>query len=191
MKILGINGSPRISGNADILLDNALNGAESVGADIEKIILNNLKIKPCQECKEARKDGVCIVNDDMQMIYKKIDNAHCIILASPIFFGSLSAQTKIMIDRFQCLWMAKYVYKTILVKKKKPGCFISVEGTKIVKFFDNAKSIVKNFFRTIDIDYTEELFCVGVDKKGSVLRQTDCLKKAFKLGIKIAKTLDI
>ncbi|MFH1824854.1 MAG: flavodoxin family protein [Candidatus Firestonebacteria bacterium] len=191
MKILGINGSPRIGGNTDILLDHALNGARSVGADVEKIILNNLNLKPCLECLDARKDGVCIVNDDLQMVYKKIDKAQGIILASPIFFGSLSAQTKIMIDRFQCLWMAKYVYKSVPIKKRKPGVFISVEGSKISKFFDNAKSIVQNFFVTIDVDYTEELFCLGVNKKGSVLKQTDFLKKAFNLGLKIAKTLDI
>ena len=51
MKILGINGSPRIGGNTDILLDKALEGAKSKGAQVEKVILNQLKFVPCQECE--------------------------------------------------------------------------------------------------------------------------------------------
>ena len=101
MNILGINGSPRIGGNTDILLDKALEGAKDKGAVIEKIILNTFKFSPCQECENIKDDGTCIVEDDMQIIYKKIEEADAVILASPIFFGSLSAQTKMMIDRFQ------------------------------------------------------------------------------------------
>ena len=182
MNVLGINGSPRIGGNTDILLDIALEGARSKGAKIEKIILNKLKFSLCQECDKVRDDGSCIIEDDMQSIYKKIDEADAIILASPIFFGSISAQTKMMIDRFQCLWRAKYILKTDILQKKKKGAFISVEGSTRKDFFDNAKSIVKNLFATIDAEYSEELFCPGVDEKASVLKHPDFLKKAFELG---------
>jgi multimeric flavodoxin WrbA len=184
-KILGINGSPRIGGNTDILLDNVLNGAKSVGADVEKIILNNLDIKPCQECENVRKDGVCIVNDDMHIIYNKINNSDGIILASPIFFGSLSAQTKIMIDRFQCIWTSKYINKVYKFSKYKKGVFLCVEASNSSKFFENAKSIVKNFFATIDTEYSFELLCSGVDKKGDILNHKDCLEKSYEIGTKI------
>jgi len=185
MYVLGINGSPRIGGNTDILLDKALEGASGKGAKIEKVILNKLKFSPCQECENVRDDGSCIVEDDMQSVYKKIDAADVIILASPIFFGSLSAQTKMMVDRFQCLWRAKYILKTVTTKKKKKGIFISVEGSTRKDFFDNAKSIVKNLFATIDADYTEELFCPEVDEKANILEHPDFLKKAFELGQRI------
>ena len=61
MKIIGIGGSPRIGGNADILLDKALEGARSIGAETEKVILNTLKIAPCQECENLKDDGSCII----------------------------------------------------------------------------------------------------------------------------------
>ena len=96
MKVLGINGSPRIGGNTDILLDRVLEGAKSKGAKTEKIILNKLKFSPCQECENLPDDGSCIVEDDMKAIYEKIKDIDSLILASPIFFGSLSAQTKMM-----------------------------------------------------------------------------------------------
>ena len=111
MKVLGINGSPRIGGNTDILLDKVLEGARSKGADTEKIILNKLKYSGCQECEAVKDDGSCIVQDDMQGVYKKIKATDVFILASPIFFGSLSAQTKMMVDRFQCAWRVKYILK--------------------------------------------------------------------------------
>ena len=182
MKILGISGSPRISGNTDILLDKILEGAKSKGASIDKVILNKLKFSPCQECENMRDDGECIVQDDMQGLYKKIKETDVLILASPIFFGSLSAQTKMMIDRFQCAWRAKYILKKDTGYKKKKGVFISVEGSDRKDFFENARSIVKNLFATINAGYKEELFCPGVDEKRSILKHPDCLKKASDLG---------
>jgi len=186
VKVLGINGSPRIGGNTDILLDKVLEGARSKGAKTEKVILNNLKFSPCQECENLRDDGSCIIEDDMQPLYRKIEEADGVILASPIFFGSLSAQAKTMIDRFQCIWRAKYVLKIDIFKKKKKGGFISVEASTREDFFDNAKAIVKNLFKTIDVSYKEELFCSGVDEKGSILKHPEVLKKAFALGERIA-----
>lgn len=186
MRVLGINGSPRIGGNTDILLDKVLEGARSKGARTEKVVLNNLKFSPCQECENLRDDGSCIIEDDMQPLYKKIEEADRIILASPIFFGSLSAQTKMMIDRFQCAWRAKYILKKDIFKRKRKGGFISVEGSTRKDFFDNAKSIVKNLFATISVDYEEELFCSGVDEKGDILKYPEVLKKAFEVGERIA-----
>ena len=197
MYILGINGSPRRGGNTDILLDKVLEGAKAKGAETEKVTLNTLAFSPCQECESMRDDGTCIVEDDMQPLYKKIEQADVVILASPIFFGSLSAQTKMMIDRFQCLWRAKYIFqpktkqplseRKDTLKKKKRGGFVCVEASNREDFFDNAKSIVKNLFATIDADYKEELLCPGVDEKAKILKHPDVLKKAFELGERIVK----
>ena len=186
MIVLGISGSPREGGNTDTLLERALSGAKSKGASVEKIVLNNLNFSPCQECSNVREDGVCTVKDDMQTVYAKIENAGAIILASPIFFGSLSAQTKMMIDRFQCLWLSEYVFKTRAIEKNKTGAFICIEASTRKDFFENAKSIVKNFFTVVGAAYKEELLCSGLDKKGAVLKREDCLKKAFEIGEKIA-----
>jgi multimeric flavodoxin WrbA len=185
MNVLGINGSPRIGGNTDILLDKVLEGAKTKGAKTEKVILNTIKFSPCQECENIRDDGTCIVEDDMQPVYKKIEQADVIILASPIFFGSLSAQTKMMIDRFQCAWRAKYILKKDIFRRRCKGAFISIEASDRKDFFDNAKSIVRNFFATVNADYKAELFCSGIDEKGKILKHPDILEKAFELGKKI------
>lgn len=188
MKILGINGSPRIGGNTDILLDKLLEGAKNKGANIEKIILNKLKFSPCQECENMKDDGSCIVEDDMQKVYKKIRDIDALVFASPIFFGSLSAQAKMMIDRFQCFWRAKYILKKDMGFKRIKGVFLSIEGSDRKDFFDNAKSIVKNLFATINVEYMNEVFCSNIDAKAGILEHPDCLKKAFELGERIVSS---
>lgn len=182
MYVVGISGSPRIGGNTETLLNKALEGARSKGAKTEKVILNRLKMSPCQECEEVKDDGTCKVEDDFQALYEKIRKADALILASPIFFGSLSAQTKIMIDRFQCYWRYKYMLKKTENRKQKRGALILVEASKRKSFLDNAKSIVKNFFATIGGEYKKELFVVAVNEKEAILKQPDVLEKAFKLG---------
>ncbi len=186
MKVLGINGSPRIGGNTDILLDKVLEGAKSKGAETEKVILSKLKFSPCQECENMADDGLCLVKDDMQAVYEKIKEADAIVFASPVFFGSLSAQSKMMIDRFQCAWRAKYILKKDAGYKKIPGIFVSLEGSDRKDFFENAKAIVKNLFATINAAYKGELFCVRIEEKGDMLKRPGYLKKAFDLGAKLA-----
>jgi len=181
-EVLGITGSPRIGGNTDILLDKALLGAKEKGGLVEKVILNNLKMVPCQECAKINNDSTCRIEDDFQRLYEKIKKANAIILASPIFFGSVSAQTKIMIDRFQCAWRYKYALKKKPSRKPIPGAFISVEASAREEFLNNAKSVVKNFFATAEIAYTGELMCRGVEDKGDILKHPDLLEKAFELG---------
>jgi len=187
MFIIGISGSPRKGGNTDILLEKTLEGAKSGGADVEKIILNDFRMVPCQECEKVKDDGTCKIEDGFQFVYRKYKKADALILASPIFFGSLSAQTKTMIDRFQCAWRYKYVLKNRSQKKKIRGAFISVEASKRAEFIENAKSIVKNFFATADIEYKYDILCQGIDEKGSILKHQEKLEKAFELGRKISK----
>lgn len=189
VKVLGINGSPRIGGNTDILLDRILAGARDKGADTEKIILNELKIAPCQESANPRSDGQCMLKDDMSSVYKKVKTANAIILASPIFFGSVSAQTKTMIDRFQCAWRAKYVLKKDLFGEKKIGAFVSVAAFDRKDFFENARAIARNLFATINVEYKGELFFSGLEKKGDVLKHPDFLEKAYELGCNMSEML--
>ena len=188
MRILAISGSPRSGGNTDMLLDKALEGALEKGAETEKIIINDLNMRPCQECEKVKDDGTCKIEDDFQALYEKIKKADALILASPIFFGSLSAQTKIMIDRFQCFWRYRYILKKSAPEALKPGALILVEASKRNSFLLNAKSIVKNFFATAGIEYKDELFCAGIESKGTISEHPDLIARAFELGKKLAAT---
>ncbi len=181
MNVLGILGSPRRGGNAEELLDKALEGAKAAGASCEKICLNELSIRPCQECGGCDLTGECVIRDDMDAVYGKVDSADGIILASPIFFGELTAQTKAMIDRFQARWVKKYRLKKPSGVPKK-GAFLCVSAWRKDDFFENAKKIVKIFFVVLDITYIGDVWCPGVARKGSINEHPDMLGKAFDLG---------
>ncbi len=191
MRILGINASPRSRGNSDILLDKALEGAASAGALTVKLELNDLRLTPVQEeeYEKVSPSGLSVIDDDMAGVFRDIAESDAIVLASPIFFGSLTAQAKIMIDRFQCVWLARNVFGMSVFEKAKKGCFICVEASDRKDFFENARSIVRNFFATANIEYAGELFVPGADKKGSVLERPEVLEKARELGERLARNV--
>ncbi len=181
MKVLGIMGSPRLGGNTDLLLDEALKGAVSGGAEVEKIIVDRLKITPCKEIYHCLVDGTCPLKDDMQGIYPKILAADAIIVASLIEFYTVSAQTMNLMSRCQALWSRKYVLKNLDIPVKR-GAFIGVGATKGAKLFDGPKLTIKYFFQAINAESKEELLIRGVDKKGEIKDHPDYLAAAYELG---------
>lgn len=164
MIVLGINGSPKIDGFTADLLDAALEGAASQGAKTERIDISALHIDPCSACGSCNANGECNINDDMKVVSEKLKRADSVIIASPIFFGSLTAQLKAMIDRFQVSWISKYVLKKdIWSDKKRMGSFICVSGQDNREFFENANQIIKVFFLTLSIKYKENLYFGGTN----------------------------
>jgi multimeric flavodoxin WrbA len=184
MYVLGIMGSPRIGGNTDLLLDEALKGAESSGAKVEKIVADKLKITPCKEIYACLKDGQCPLRDDMTGLYDKILAADVIIAASPIFFYTISAQLLALISRCQALWARKYALKNLDIPVKK-GVFIGVGATKGARLYDGPKLTMKYFFQAVNADYSDELLIRGVDKKGEIKDHPELLTAAFELGKRI------
>ena len=127
--------------------------------------------------------GVCVLKDDLSGIYKKIKESDIIIIATPIFFGSLSALTKMFIDRMQCIWVEKYILKKPAESgNKKLGALIAVGGARRKKYFYNARSIIKIFFSVIDCRYEKDLFLGSCDELGCALKNKLALKEAYNLG---------
>jgi len=186
MEVMGIMGSPRIKGNTDLLLDEALKGVQSQGAEVDKIIVDKLKIAPCREYYGCLKDGNCVIRDDMDDIYSKLLAADTIIVASPIFFYGLTGQLKALIDRCQALWARKYILKRDFSDSTREGVFIAVGATRGEQLFDGAILTVKYFFQAIGVRYVDELLIRGVDKKGEIKEHPTALADAFELGRRLA-----
>lgn len=187
MRVLGIMGSPRIKGNTDLLLDEALKGARSQGGEVDKLIVDKLNISPCREYYGCLRDGNCVIRDDMDGIYPKLLNADVVIVASPMFFYGLTSQLKALIDRSQALWAKKYVLKQNLPCEGRKGAFIAVGATKGQKMFDGSIFTVKYFFQAIGVEYAEELLVRGVDKKGEIIKHSTARKDAFELGSRMSQ----
>jgi multimeric flavodoxin WrbA len=191
MRVLGIYGSPRKGGNSDMLLDEALKGAQSVGAEVSSLHCGDLSISGCLECGGCDESGVCVVEDDMQPVYDRLVEADVIILASPIFFYSVPAQTKALIDRCQALWS-----KRLLEKKPEErrtlqggrGYLLAVGATKGSNLFEGAQLVAKYFFDALDMSYEGGMFVRSVEGKGDMAKHPEYLKQAFDLGVSAAAT---
>lgn len=129
--ILGIVGSPRKSKNTNTLVQQALDGAKDASAKTTKIFLNDLVIKPCQACSKHPVPKYCIYNDGMSKLYKLFGTVDGIILGTPAYYETISSQTKLMIDRCNCLTKIKryrngktqFIHR---IKNPKLGIFIWV-----------------------------------------------------------------
>jgi len=188
MKVLAFNGSPRRGGNTQVLLSAVAKGVESVGGEIEIIRLADLSISPCLSCGGCDKTGICVVKDDMGLLYEKMDEATRIVLASPIYFYGVTAQAKAFVDRAQAFWSRKYI-----LKKKgewqentgKLGFFVSVAATKGEKIFDGAVLTAKYFYDAIGFGYGGALLVKGIDKRGEMAKDVDKMAQAEEFGRRI------
>lgn len=104
-KVLILSGSPRKNGNSDILCDEFARGAADAGHEVEKIRIAEKKIGYCHACYACRGTGVCAIKDDMAEIMQKMIDCDVMVLASPVYFYSIDAQLKAVIDRSVARWL--------------------------------------------------------------------------------------
>ncbi len=104
-KVLILSGSPRKNGNSDILCNEFARGAIEAGHEVEKIRVAEKNIGYCRGCYACRDTGVCAIKDDMTEVLQKMIDADVIVLASPVYFYSIDAQLKALIDRTVARWL--------------------------------------------------------------------------------------
>jgi len=104
-KILVFMGSPRKKGNSALLAQEAIVGAKAGGAQVESFYLHGMKINPCTACDACRRKNQkdCILKDDMAPLYSKLRQAEAIVIATPVYWFTVSAQTKLFMDRCYAL----------------------------------------------------------------------------------------
>ncbi len=102
MDILVLNGSPRPKGNTRQMVDAFREGAVSAGHNVEVVDVCKMKIGGCMACEycHSKEMGICIQKDDMQEVYKLLENTEMLVIASPIYYHGISGQLKCVIDRF-------------------------------------------------------------------------------------------
>jgi multimeric flavodoxin WrbA len=100
MKVIGISGSPRKSGNTEALIKYALDPFREHGWDVKEFFLSENTIKPCIGCENCRETGECLIrDDDMSFIYKEFCSCDALIIGSPAYYRNITAQLKALFDR--------------------------------------------------------------------------------------------
>ncbi len=187
-RVAAIYGSPRIGGNTAILMDHLLKGIREntrYNKDviiIDSIILKDKNISPCRECCNCSKTGECIILDDMQEIYRILIDADFVAVASPVFFTTVSAYLKAMIDRCQRLWVLKYEHNKKIIKKTRGGIFISASGSGSPVIFNCPSKVIRSFFDVLFIDYLKDFTFNNLDKKGDILNNKKALSALYDFG---------
>ncbi|HVN95158.1 MAG TPA: flavodoxin family protein [Syntrophorhabdaceae bacterium] len=184
LKVVAFRGSPRRGGNSDILLDEVLKGVNEKTHESVIFTLNDMNIRPCQNCGGCDDTGRCVITDDMAAIYSAIREADRVVVASPIFFFGLSAQTKTMIDRCQAFWSEKYLLKKTIPSGSsgRKGLLLLVGGMKRQTGVQCSEATATAFFRTISVAQHETLSYLGIDARGAILAQTTALEQAYEAG---------
>ncbi|MFZ7125578.1 MAG: flavodoxin family protein [Desulfobacterales bacterium] len=192
-RLIAVYGSPRRNGNTAALLKSAIEGAKAEGASVDEIVLRDLELSPCLEIYGCRKNGNCVIADDFNSIRDKVLEAQGMMLASPIFFYTVSAHTKIFMDRFQSLWVRKHWVENASTGRRpvrRKGLFIAAGATQGRKLFDGALLTVRYFFDVLDMDLSDQVLIHGLDRAGEVLKHPEYIEAARKAGATLAAALN-
>lgn len=182
-KILVLKSSPRINGNSNTLADWVAAGARESGAEVEVFSLHEMNIQPCDACNECRETGgVCVIGDDMQTLYPKLRQADGIVLASPIYWFTYSAQLKLCIDR----WYALQAPDGNELAGKQFGIVLTYGDSDLHDSGGiNAIHTFESTFRYIKADIAG-IVHGSADGVGDIENQPALLEKANQLGRKLA-----
>lgn len=173
-KILILSGSPRKGGNSDLLCDEFMRGAQESGNDVEKIFIRDKKIGYCTACYYCRDTGKgCAIKDDMAEILDKMLEADVIVMASPVYFYSIDAQLKAVIDRAVAKWTKI---------KNKEFYYIMTAAEDSDTVMDCTLECLRGF--AICLDGSKEMGVIygkGVYEAGEI-KNTPIMKEAYEMG---------
>lgn len=188
--VLILNGSPLADSSVSRMLDALADGVREAGAEPMLVRCHELHVKPCMSCGPDATEGWCIFHDDMDPIYEAIVRAHAVVAGSPIYFDSVSAPLKAVIDRTNCMTPLVRLAdgRTDLVAKlarTRRAAFVtscSAEGRHVT-----AERVVRGFFKWIGARWERSLVWINADDShGSVDRGT--LDEARALGRHLAQS---
>ncbi|HHW75323.1 MAG TPA: flavodoxin family protein [Firmicutes bacterium] len=188
--LLAISSTPRRGGNSEAALHSFCRAAEENNISVEIVRLQELRLEPCRGCERCEADGICVIKDRMVPLYQKVAAVDGLVLATPIYFGSLAAQLKIFMDRFQCWWQAKYRLKKPFVElaQNKAGFVLCTGALHRKDFGDNVEAVSRVFFHSINYHFGGFLCLQGLDRKGEIEKDTAALLAAYEAGKKFVST---
>jgi len=184
-RIVILKGSPNAKGNTAILADQIAKGAVSAGATVTQFFLQKMDIASCTACQGCQKPKAkgCVQKDDMTAIYDASKNADAIVFASPIYWFTMSAQIKQVLDRFY----AFITPKGHRFAGKRIGLAFAYGGDDV---FDsgcvNAIRAFQDAFAYIGAPITGMVYG-SAGEPGAIRANKALMRKARDLGVKLVK----
>ncbi len=172
-KVLILSGSPRKGGNSDILCDEFAKGATEIGHNVEKIRVAEKNIGYCRACYACKQSGICAIKDDMAEILQKMIEADVIVLASPVYFYSIDAQLKALIDRTVARW---------LEVKNKEFYYIVTAADEEIASAETTLACFRGYADCVEGAIEKGvIYGMGAYEKGEI-RNTPAMTQAYEMG---------
>ncbi len=184
-KVMIVVGSPRKKGNSATLAQRAAAGAKAHGAEVETFFLQDMNIQPCSACDACRKkkDMDCVLKDDMRKLYPKLRKADAILIASPIYWFTVSAQTKLFMDRWYALGSEEEGYA--LAGKRFGIVLTYADADPFISGAVNALRTFQDAFRFLGAQWAGMVYG-SAWKAGEIRRNKGVMAEAYELGRKLA-----
>ncbi len=184
-QVLVLRSSPRPRGNSSILADQVAAGARAAGAAVECFDLHSMNIRPCDGCDfcQGLAGGQCQVNDDMRLLYPRLIAADSIVVATPIYWFTMSAQAKLCIDR----WYALQGAGGSSLAGKRFGIVLTYgDADPYISGAINAIRAFQDMFRYVGAEIAGFVYATA-SRPGEVEGRPELLKTAFELGQQLGK----
>ena len=182
-RILILKASPRRRGNSTILADQVAAGAQAAGGVVESFVLHDMNIRPCDGCDGCKNNdnGQCVIGDDMDILYPRLRQADAIVVASPIYWFTVSAQAKLCIDR----WYALETSQGSALQGKKFGVVLTYgDDDLLASGAINAIRTFQDMCRYLKADLAGMVYG-SVSDEGEVEKMPKLMERAYKLGQKL------
>ena len=176
-KVLILSGSPRKGGNSDTLCDEFMRGASDAGNEVEKIRVSEKKVNYGTGCYYCQKSGgVCALKDDMADLLQKIIDADVLVLASPVYFYSIDAQLKAVIDRTVARWTEV---------RDKEFYYIATSADEAQEAQKRTIECFRGYADCVEGAVEKGVICAtGVYQKGEILG-TPYIQQAYEMGLSV------
>lgn len=186
-KVVVLLGSPRKKGNSTVLAEAIVRGVEAGGGKAETIYLNGLNIKPCQGCYACKKkeDSGCAVDDDMQGVYPKLIESDAWIIASPVYWFTMTAQIKLFMDRCFALF-SDDLEKSPLANKRIAIAMSYGDADPFVSGCVNALRSFQDAFRYVGAKIVGMVYG-SADEPGEIASNTELMNQAEELGKELVR----
>ncbi len=184
-KVMIAVGSPRKRGNSSTLAARVASGAKAGGAEVEVFFLHSMNIKPCNACGGCRKKTHvdCVIKDDMQLLYPKLRSTAVIVIASPIYWFTFSAQTKVFMDR----WYGLGGNDGYALAGKKFAVLLSyADADPFLSGAVNALHTLQDAVQFLEAELVGMVYG-SASEAGEIKKNKALMKEAYELGRKLAK----
>ncbi|MBQ4491989.1 MAG: flavodoxin family protein [Deltaproteobacteria bacterium] len=187
LKLAAIHGSPRRNGHSSQLLAAAIKGARTAGACVEELFPDALCIAPCREDYSCTQNGHCVIGDDFQHIAALFEQCHGLLVASPIFFGTVPAPLKLLIDRCQCFWIRKYRLHETGPHRRPALIIVTAARRETPQLFEGVLRPLRYFCDALDM-VVQNSCCYGtLEENDDIRKDPQRLETAFAAGVKLAQ----